>query len=159
MYFKEWFIIYTVWFLSVVSLFFIPKQKRREASLIFLLTQFLSWIFGLLVVELGLIEYPVRELSKANATSFSFEFFVLPLLCIFFNLYFPESKTFHKKLLYYISFLLPFTIVEYFAEKYTLILKYIHWQWYTTFITMFILFYIVRSIYRWYFYMSSPFLL
>jgi hypothetical protein len=26
-------------------------------------------------VELGWLEYPVRELAKANATSFSFEYF------------------------------------------------------------------------------------
>jgi hypothetical protein len=157
MYFIERLIIGSVWIICFISIWFIPRQKYRQASFIFLFTQLPSWIFGLLVVELGYIEYPVRELHKANATSFTFEYIVLPLLCIFFNLYFPENKGFYKKITYYITFLSAFTLIESLTERYTLIIKYVHWEWYTTFVTMGIVIYLVRSAYKWFFNLSKPF--
>lgn len=157
MYFKEKLIIISVWIISFISIWFIPKENYRQASVIFLIAQLPSWIFGLLVVEAGLIEYPVRELYRANATSFTFEYLVLPIICIFFNMYFPENKGFYNKVMYYLTILSIFTLIEYFAEEYTLILKYIHWQWYTTFITMGILIYFVRSVYKWFFNLGKPF--
>lgn len=157
MYFTERFIIGSVWLISFVSLWFIPKQKYRQASFIFLFTRFPVWIIGLSVVEAGWLEYPVREFHKANSTSFTFEYFVLPILCIFFNLYFPESKGIYRKLAYYAAFLAPFTLLEYFAERYTLIINYIHWEWYITFISMCILFYLIRVVYKWFFHLHKPF--
>jgi uncharacterized membrane protein len=157
MYFVERFIIVSVWLISFISIWFIPKEYYHQASFIFLFTQLPSWIFGLLVVEAGLIEYPVRELYRANVTSFTFEYLVLPIMCIFFNMYFPQNKGSYNKIIYYLTILSPFTLIEYFTEKHTLILKYIHWQWYTTFITMGILIYFVRSVYKWFFNLGKPF--
>jgi hypothetical protein len=157
MHLLERFLIYSVWFIGFVSLWFIPKHKYFEASFIFLFAQLQTWIFGLLVVEFGLIEYPVRELSKANSTSFTFEYFIMPIMCIFFILYFPDTKKIPSKMLFYIEFLLPFTIIEVIVERYTLILKYIQWHWYFTFISMLIVFYIVRVGYKWFFKINKPF--
>lgn len=157
MYFLEKFIIISVWIISFISIFFIPKEEYRHASVIFLLAQLPAWIFGLLVVEAGLIQYPVRELYKANGTSFTFEYLVLPLMCIFFNIHFPQNKSFYNKITYYLTILLVFSLIEYFTEKHTLILKYIHWHWYTTFITMGIFIYFVRSAYKWFFNLGKPF--
>ncbi|MCM0650139.1 hypothetical protein NBE98_17360 [Clostridium swellfunianum] len=157
MHLREKFIISSVWVITLISTFFIPKQKYREAYFIFMFSQLPSWIFGLVVVEAGLIAYPVRELSRANATSFSFEFLVLPFMCIFFNLYYPVNKNLFRKLSYYITILGPFTLAEYFTEKYTDIIEYLHWAWYTTFITMILFIYFVRAAYKWYFRLDKPF--
>jgi hypothetical protein len=157
MYFIERLILGLVWLISIVSIGFIPKQKYRQSSFIFFFTQMPAWIFGLLVVEAGLIEYPVREMHKANATSFTFEYLVLPIICIFFNLYYPENKGFYKKIHYYITTMGIFTYIEYLAERHTLLLSYIHWEWYTTFITMAIFVYFVRGVYKWFFKLSKPF--
>lgn len=157
MYFIERLIIGSVWLISFASLLFIPRQKYRQASFIFLFAQLPAGIFGLLVVEASLIEYPVRELYKANATSFSFEYLILPLICVFFNLYYPEKESSHKKVFYYIITLGIFTFIEYITEKYTLIVKYIHWEWYITLITMCLLIYFVRIVYKWFFNFEKPF--
>jgi hypothetical protein len=149
-------IIYSVWVIGFVSLWFIPKNKYFEVSFIFLFAQLQTWIFGLIVVEFGLIQYPVRELSKANSTSFTFEYFIMPIMCIFFNLYFPDTKSTPLKILYYIECLLPFTLIELIVERYTLILKYTHWHGYLTFISMLIVFYIVRMVYKWFFKINKP---
>lgn len=157
MYFIEKLIIGSVWLISFISIWFVPKQKYRQAAFIFLFTQLLSWIFGLLVVEFGWIEYPVRELYKANATSFTFEYLILPIICILFNIYFPENENLYKKIIYYINILAIFTLMEYLIEMYTLMIKYVHSKWYLTFITMGILIYLVRSVYKWFFNLNRPF--
>ena len=38
----------------------VPKSKIREAHVIFLFKQVLTWMFGHIVVQLKLIEYPVH---------------------------------------------------------------------------------------------------
>lgn len=157
MHFKEWFMIVSVWLICFISILFIPKQKYRQASFIFVFAQLPAWIFGLAVVEAGLIKYPVRVFSKANGTSFTFEYLALPFICIFFNLYFPENKGLYRKVIYYMSFLSFFTLLEYFVEKYTLILKYVHWNWYTTFTSMALFMYLVRLIYKWFYNLDKPF--
>lgn len=119
----EYFIYIAIAVLSILSILYIPKEKIRKALLSLLAFQTSTWFTSIILVQRNKITYSVRELSKANSTSFSFEFFILPLLCIFFNLHFPEDKSFYEKLRYYISFLLPFSLVEYFTEKYMLILK------------------------------------
>jgi len=156
MYLIERLIIGSVWLICLVSVIFIPKNKRREATAIMLFTQLHAWILGSLVVEAGLIKYPVRELSKANSSSFSFEYFVLPLICIFFNLYYPENKPLATKLLYYVKIVSAFTFTEVIVEKYTLVIDYIHWNWYYTFISMFFVIFIVRVIYKWFFHLEKP---
>ena len=156
MYLKERLIIGFIWLICFISIWFIPKNKRREASAIFLIAQLFAWTLGLLVVEAGLIEYPVRLFWKANATSFTFEYLLLPFLCIFFNLYYPNTKRSYKKLAYYIIIFSVFSLMEYLAEKHTKILIYIHWEWYYTFISMGMVFYLVRAVYKWFFKLESP---
>lgn len=157
MYLVEKVIFLVVWIFCFISLCFIPKQNYREVSFIFLFAQLPSWIFGLLVVENGWLEYPVRELAKANATSFTFEFLVLPIMCIYFNLYYPSRKSIYRKLIYYLGFLGIFTLLEYCIERYTLIINYVHWEWYITFITMGVFIYFVRTVYKWFFDIERPF--
>ena len=56
-------IIVGEWIVTIVGLFmFIPKNKLREANLALFINQLITWLFGLLVVELRLIKYPVRLL-------------------------------------------------------------------------------------------------
>ncbi|WP_369699114.1 CBO0543 family protein [Paenibacillus silviterrae] len=156
MYLPERIILGSVWSVVLISVWFVPRRLIRQASFIFFFAQLPAWILGLLVVEFGWIEYPVRELHKVNATSFTFEYLILPIISIFFNLYFPSESSLSKKLLYYTSILAVFTLVEFFIEKYTLLINYLHWEWYYTFISMGIIFYLVRSIYKWFFRLGKP---
>ncbi|ADY56299.1 hypothetical protein Sgly_2005 [Syntrophobotulus glycolicus DSM 8271] len=134
-----------------ISVWFIPKEKRAQASFIFFTTQFFTWIMGLTVVELNWLEYPVREFYKANGTSFSFEYFSLPVITIFFILYYPSNKPYIIRLIYNLSFSLSITVIEHFIEKYTLVIKYLSWKWYWTSISVLIVFHLVMFIYKWFF--------
>ncbi|MBU3174679.1 CBO0543 family protein [Clostridium estertheticum] len=130
---------------------FIPKNKIREASVAFSFKQFLTWILGLTVVQYKLIEYPVRLFPYATKTSFSFEFFIYPSLCAIFNIHYPQKKNAFGQFMYYVYFCTAITVIEVFVEKHTDVLKYIHWTWYITWITLFITFYFTRKYYEWFF--------
>ncbi len=141
----------STWSIIFISIWFIPKEKRAQASVIFLITQLFTWILGLLVVEFGWLEYPVRELAKANATSFSFEYFTFPIITVFLVLHYPDHKPIKMKLFYIFAFSSGLTVFEYFVEKYTRIIDYHSWKLYWTWISVTILFYVVMRIYRWFF--------
>jgi hypothetical protein len=137
--------------ITVLSLIFVPKSRVFQAQFIFLFVQFPTWILGLTAVQLGLIKYPYRELSTVNNTSFIFEYLVLPIMCIHFNVHFPEQSSKTVKCMYYFGITLVFTLVEYFTEKYTFILKYTGWHLYWTFIGVCFIFWLSRKATFWFF--------
>lgn len=68
--------------ITILSVFFlVPKDKIREAWLIFLFKQTLTWCIGLYVVQKRWIEYPVRLfLDKASvALALNLNLFYTPL--------------------------------------------------------------------------------
>ncbi|MBK1813837.1 hypothetical protein JHL18_24770 [Clostridium sp. YIM B02505] len=147
----ETMLLFAVPGVSIFSLLFVPKNKFFQAQFIFLFVQLLTWILGLSAVQLGFIEYPYRELHSVNRTSFLFEYLVLPIMCIHFNIFFPEASSKTIKYVYYFGITLIFTIIEYFAEKYTAILEYTGWKLYWTFISICIIFWISRVTTKWFF--------
>lgn len=144
-------ILYSVWSLTIFSLILIPKKRWGEASIVFLFQQFVTWFLGLLVVEWRLIEYPVRELAQVNETSFTFEFFVYPVISIFFILYYPKLSSLPKRFLYTAAISSIITITEVVFEVYTDLIHYTGWQWYLTWSSVFLTLVLVRIFYNWFF--------
>lgn len=130
---------------------FIPKSKIRQAHVAYLFTLIITWFLGLVVAELGVVEYPVRQFPYSYKAHFLFEYFLFPSICALFVVNYPEKKSYFKRFMYYFYFCATFTIAEVIEERYTNILKYIHWSWYVTFITMFFVFYIVKKYNFWFF--------
>jgi hypothetical protein len=137
--------------ISVLSLILVPRTKLFQAQFIFLFVSLPTWILGLSAVQLGLIEYPYRELFKVNRTSFIFEYLVLPIMSIHFIIHFPERSSKSVKCIYYFGTTLVFTIIECFLEKYTLLLKYTGWQIHWTFISVCFIFWLSRKTTTWFF--------
>lgn len=147
----EWWILLAVWLLNLGMLLTIPKQKIRIALVSFLFIQALTWFAGLAVVEAGLISYPVRLFREENRSSFTFEFFVYPVVSAVFNTHYPYAHSKWIRFLYYCAYCIAMTIPEFFLVKYTDLIIYHHWAWYTTFITLFIAFAITRWFFTWFF--------
>jgi hypothetical protein len=140
------------WILCVVLLKrFIPLNKLRQGVLAFLYKQVVTWFFGLVVVEKGLIKYPVRYFKKSYKGSFSFEYFLYPSICAIFNIYYPQKRSNLHKFLYINFFTSILTIIEVLIEKYTNLIKYVKWKWYWSYITMAVSNYISTLFYRWFF--------
>ena len=149
---KEYTILALSWFFGFVLLiFFVPQGKQRQAQVSFLFKQLLTWLFGLIVVEKGLIRYPIRIFSKAHKTSFTFEYFIYPALCSMFNIYFPKNKNVFIRGLYYLFHTSLITVFEIYAVKKTNLIIYKKWAWYWSFITIWGTYYISRLYYTWFF--------
>lgn len=136
---------------SLLSILFIPKKYWLQAQFIFLFVQLPTWLFGLVVVELHLLEYPYRELSKVNNTSFIYEYLILPIICVHFNAHFPSKASRVKKIGYYLAASFAMVIIELVVERYTSLLKYTGWHWYMTFLTVLFIFWLSRIVAQWFF--------
>ncbi|MFH5181337.1 CBO0543 family protein [Paenibacillus sp. TAB 01] len=148
----ETLILYTVWIITAILLvIFINRKTLIRAQVSFLFMQVPSWLFGALVVQGRLIEYPVGFLSIAYRASFTFEFFVFPAISSIFNVHFPKEKPWFVKTIYVFSFPTVITIIEVFLEKYTELIKYLNWTWYLSFITVTITLLISYCYYLWFF--------
>ena len=147
----EWWILLGVWILTIGLLFLIPKNKIRLAVTAFLFAQAITWIFGLLVVEYGLLSYPFRCFADVNRASFTYEFFAYPAVSGVFNVFYPSMSSKVIKFLYYGAYCTALTIPEVIIEKYTDLLEYHHWTWYWTWISLFLTFMITRGFCTWFF--------
>ncbi len=150
----ERFILIVTWIiLTVLLLLFVPKEKIREANVIFFFKQLLTWILGLVIVEKNLIKYPVRFFKNACKTSFTFEYFAYPSICVFFNLFYPFGESILKQITHYIVYTSGITFFEVILEKHTQLIKYIKWKWYFTWISICITFLLSNLYYRWFFHL------
>lgn len=145
------YIIYAAESILVIFLLlgFIPREKVRVAHAAYLFMLLITWSFGLAVVEYRLIEYPTRFFPYATRATFLFEFFLYPSICAIFVVNYPEKKSTFQKFMYYFYYCTTLTIIEVIEERYTYILKYIHWNWLLTWITFFITFYISQKYSQW----------
>jgi hypothetical protein len=137
--------------IGILLVWFVPKHKMREATTVFTFKLMLDWVLGLLVVEYRLIEYPIRLFSYATRSSFAFEYIVYPSICVLFNLYYPFEKAGWRQFLHYVFYCSALTSIEYVLERNTRLIDYINWEWYWTWIALFITFYISNQFYRWFY--------
>ncbi|EGD48495.1 hypothetical protein Cpap_2917 [Ruminiclostridium papyrosolvens DSM 2782] len=149
---KEIVIMVAAWLLMISTLIaFVPKEKIRHAQVVFLFQQFVTWVLGLIVVEMRFIEYPARLFSYANRTSFSFEYFIYPSICVIFNLHYPKDNSKKKQFLYFFCYCTGMTIFEVLCEIYTDLIEYTNWTWYYSWITFYLTLYLSRKYYIWFF--------
>ncbi|MFB9324706.1 CBO0543 family protein [Paenibacillus aurantiacus] len=145
-------ILYGVWILTTILLIvFINRTNWIQAQISFLFMQVPSWLFGSLVVQGGLIEYPVGFLKIAYRASFTFEFFVFPAVSAIFNTYFPRKKHWVIKTLYILGIPGLMTAGEVYLEKHTELIKYLHWAWYWSYLTMTATLLLSYGYYLWFF--------
>lgn len=153
---KEWIslekiILFLSTIFSIAVLIFSARKKPLQSHFIFLFAGMPVWILGLCVVEWGLIEYPYREFSTVNRTSFIFEYLVLPVICVVFNVFYPIRSSPVSRLGFYSIFCSLLTAFEYILEKYTMVIRYIKWDWYWTWISVFLILWLSRKINLWFF--------
>jgi hypothetical protein len=152
----EYMILLAAWVITIsLLIIFVPKDKIRDAWIIFMFKQFMTWVIGLCIIEWHLIQYPVRLFSYATRSSFTFEYFVYPAICVLFNLYYPKQKPRIRKFAHYLIYCSVITIIEEILEAHTDLIEYTGWVWYWTWITLFITFYASNRFYSWFFQSGS----
>ncbi|WP_453995841.1 CBO0543 family protein [Bacillus nitroreducens] len=147
----EAWILLGVYVFTAALLFAIPREKIRLAVVAFLFKQFITFLIGLVVVEWGLLEYPVRLFPSVSRSSFTYEFFAYPLTCAIFNVWYPNNRNLLIQFMYYVAFTTVLTIGEVIIEIYTDLITYIHWEWYISWISICLTFYMTRRFCIWFF--------
>lgn len=147
----EWWILLSVYAVATGILLFISKNKIRLAVVAFLFQQVITFLIGLVVVELGLLEYPVRVFASINRTSFTYEYYAFPVICAAFNVWYPNGRSNLIQVGYYVGFSSVLTIIEVIIEKYTDLLEYIHWEWYISWVAIYLALFIGRLFCVWFF--------
>ncbi|MDF2791222.1 MAG: hypothetical protein K0S80_4324 [Neobacillus sp.] len=144
-----WILIVSIIVTVILLWIFIPRDRILDANISFLFMQVLTWLFGSIVAEKRLIEYPVRFMEYAYRVSFTFEYFIFPAVSALYNVNYPCGKSLKYKIGYNIFFPTIMTGTEVILEKYTSVIKYIHWSWYWSWISMYLTLQISYWYYRW----------
>lgn len=140
-------------FITAMLLFIFAVDWRyfRDWVVVFFFKCTIDFIWGSPVVSLKLIEYPVRFLPKYYETSILFELWVFPILCVLYNQA-TKDRGIGPIIYYALLFSAGITAIEYPIERYTNLLHYIDWSWFTTYYTLTITFLMSRSFiafFRW----------
>lgn len=128
----------------LILIFVVDWRYFRDWIVVFLFKCTLDFIWGSPVVELKMLEYPNRLLPKFYDTSILFELWVFPVLCIWYNQV-TKDRGIVAILFYAVVFSAGITAVEYPLERYTNLIHYITWSWFTTFYTLIITFLMSRT--------------
>jgi hypothetical protein len=149
---ERWILISVVVVSILAIIILIPRNRAREAWVLFLFLQVITWPAGLVAVEMGWIEYPIqliKGVNQYNRTSLTFEFFLFPVVAILFSLYFPKVR-WYGAVIYYVCFAGFFTMIEALLERTTKLVEYNGWRWYWTLITVIISLFFNHKYYLWY---------
>jgi hypothetical protein len=154
---KDTIIEISVWVIMIVALLlFVPRNKLREASVVYPFKLMLTWSLGLFAVQMKWIEYPDHFFFPyAHRSNFTFEFFVYPAICVLFILHYPWKKKYITQLGYFVAYCSIMTLLEVLIEHYTQLVHYIIWKWYWTWISLFLTFFLSRLYYVWFFRIKS----
>lgn len=145
-------VLISCWILAaLLVVIFTPRGKVREALVIFLFTHAVTGLFGLIVAELKLIEYPIREFAYATKSSFAFEYFIYPATCVIFILRFPHTKGWMNKVGWYLIWPTWMSIVEVLIERYTGLIRYLDWSGLWSWITLLVTFSMSHLFYQWFY--------
>lgn len=123
----------------------------RDWIAVFLFKVMIDFLWGSPVSKLKMIEYPVRLLPHYYDTSILFEVWVFPILCILYNQT-TRTKGLGPIICYAVLYSAAITALEYVLERYTDLITYINWTWFTSFYTLTITFLLSRSFvafFRW----------
>ncbi|WP_305853291.1 CBO0543 family protein [Halobacillus amylolyticus] len=136
----------TLWCLHILGLvlfiFALRKPPRKDWLLMFLISAYFAIILGVIVVEEHLLTYPV-SLFKHFQSSVLFEFLLFPVLCTYYyqTSYFTGAFGIIWQAVVFSGVL---TIIEFCLERYTDLIRYLQWDWYYTFTSVFLFMVSVR---------------
>lgn len=103
--------------------FLFKKGPIKDWFLVYLFKAFITTMIDGPVVKKKLVSYPYRYFSKFFETNIIFDYVIFPLLCVFYSQF-----TYKLKPLKIISsvflFSIPMTIIQWWLEKYTRLVKY-----------------------------------
>ena len=144
-------ILTAVWVLCIPAMMLIiPRKRWREAALLFVFNQSITWMLSLIQVEAGFAVNPVREFPRAVASNFTFNFILYPTVAVFFAFYYPKSGWL-RKFLYVAAFVGSLWLFVWLVVHYTQLVRLTRFPWWAVILVFTAGFYATRKYYEWYF--------
>lgn len=116
---QEYFLIAAMAALPIASVFYIPKHKLRLVLISFLAFQAITWARTIILEQIGIIEYPVREFMNATQGNFTLHFLFTPMIFTWFILLFPNKASIIKKIIHYLVFISAIVWPIFYIAVYT----------------------------------------
>lgn len=135
----------------LLLIFVIDWRYFRDWIVVYLFECLIDFIWGSPVVNLMLLDYPVRLLPHYYNTSILFELWVFPTLCVLYN-QITRTRSLWPIIYYAVLFSMGITAIEYPIEVYTDLIEYLNWSWFTSLYTLTIAFLCSRAFiafFRW----------
>lgn len=135
----------------LLLIFAVDWRHFRDWIVVFLYKCVLDSLWGTAVVVTERIEFPFRQLPQFFKMSLLFDFWILPSLCVLYN-QITKERGLWPIFYYAVLFSAGMTAIEYPLELYTNLIKYIDWNYFTSFYTLIITFLSSRAFiafYRW----------
>ncbi len=115
----ERFILFSGIIIFIGALLYIPKGQLRKAFLAFILFQATTWSISLVLVQMDILQFPLREFPKATGSVFIPQFFIYPAFFTWFYLFLPyKPSKLYRTLHWLISISMP-VYFAYFIAVYT----------------------------------------
>ena len=138
-------VLWLLFIVGVCAFFYnLRKPPIKDWLIIFLITAFISSIFGVIVVEKELLSYPVNLFPHFDS-SLTYEYVLFPVISIYFYKL-TYHGTWKEIMMWGIVFSSAITVTEYFIERYTELIQYHTWTWTYTLISTYLLLLFVRGI-------------
>ncbi|GGD86233.1 CBO0543 family protein [Paenibacillus nasutitermitis] len=137
--------------LCIIAFLLVPPERRREAHVIVLFHQLITWILGIFAVEWGLLAYPVRMFHIGSHTSITFEYIAYPVIAVYFNLIYPAGVKALWQTVYYMLVAMAIVVPELWFKNHTELIMYLHWFWYWTWLSVMGTLWMTRMFYTWFF--------
>jgi len=135
----------------LLLIFAVDWRYFRDWIVVYLFKSIIDFAWGSPVVNLKLLDYPIRLLPHYYNTSILFELWVFPTVCILYNQV-TRKRGLWPIIYYAVIFSAVITAIEYPLELYTDLIEYLDWSWFTSFYTIMITFLCSRAFiafFRW----------
>ncbi|MEH7544986.1 MULTISPECIES: CBO0543 family protein [Bacillaceae] len=103
--------------------FIFKKGPIKDWFLVYLFKTFITTMIDGPVVKKKLVSYPYRYFSKFFETNIVFDYVIFPLLCVLYS-QFTYNLKLSKIIPSVFLFSVPMTIIQWWLEKYTKLVKY-----------------------------------
>lgn len=148
---KEILILFFSWLISISLLLkFIPKESKRTAHITFLFVSTITWIYEYIQLLTGLVEFPFREFNVASKMSFSLYYILYPTFGVFFIILYPMEKGKLRIFIHFFVFAIAISTFSFFIEKYSSLIYFKKWNWFSSLISTLIILYIVKKFVFWF---------
>jgi hypothetical protein len=148
---KDILILILSWGIAIVLLIWkVPRNKIKDAQIVFLFAQSLGWLYVFIQIYFKHIIFPIREFPEATDMLVSLHFIVYPTFCVFFVLFYPNAIERWRIVAHYIVFVLLHQSYETFIENYTHLIAFINWKTHWGISVKILVYFSVYHFYKWF---------